>query len=233
MQDPSDDAAPRRPPASPQERRADLAALRRSYERDVLVEADVDPDPFVQFRRWFDDAVGAGLLEPNAMVLATADTHGAPSARTVLLKGLDDRGFVLFTNLLSRKGREMRANPQASLVFPWLEIDRQVVVCGTVEEVDRPETEAYFRSRPHGSRLGAWASEQSTVVADRSVLEERYTDLQRRYPDGTDVPVPDHWGGFRVVPQTVELWQGRPSRLHDRLRYRRADGGWVLERLAP
>lgn len=233
MQDPSDDAAPRRSPASPQERRADLAALRRSYERDVLVEADVDPDPFVQFRRWFDDAVGAGLLEPNAMVLATADAHGAPSARTVLLKGLDDRGFVLFTNLLSRKGREMRANPQASLVFPWLEIDRQVVVCGTVEEVDRPETEAYFRSRPHGSRLGAWASEQSTVVADRSVLEERYTDLQRRYPDGTDVPVPDHWGGFRVVPQTVELWQGRPSRLHDRLRYRRADGGWVLERLAP
>jgi pyridoxamine 5'-phosphate oxidase len=215
------------------QRRADLAALRRSYERDVLVEDEVDPDPFVQFRHWFDDAVGAGLLEPNAMVLATADADGVPSARTVLLKGLDDRGFVLFTNHLSRKGRELRENPRASLVFPWFEIDRQVVVTGDVEEVDRAETEAYFRSRPHASRLGAWASEQSAVIAGRAVLEERYAALEAQYPEGRDVPVPDHWGGFRVVPRTVELWQGRPSRLHDRLRYRRVAGRWVLERLAP
>lgn len=214
-------------------RRADLAALRRSYERGVLVESDVHPDPFVQFRRWFDDAAGAGLLEPNAMVLATADRDGVPSARTVLLKGLDERGFVLFTNHLSRKGTDLRQNPRASLVFPWLEIDRQVVVCGDVEAVDRAQTEEYFRSRPHGSRLGAWASEQSAVVADRSALEERYAALERQYPEGSDVPVPAHWGGFRVVPRTLELWQGRPSRLHDRLRYRRDGDAWALERLAP
>jgi pyridoxamine 5'-phosphate oxidase len=219
--------------ASAASRRADLAALRRSYERGVLVEEDVDPDPFVQFRRWFDDAAGAGLLEPNAMVLATADRDGVPSARTVLLKGLDARGFVLFTNHLSRKGTDLRENPRASLVFPWLEIDRQVVVCGDVEPVDRSETEEYFRSRPHGSRLGAWASEQSAVVPDRAALEERFAELERQYPEGTDVPVPGHWGGFRVVPRTVELWQGRPSRLHDRLRYRRAGDAWVVERLAP
>jgi pyridoxamine 5'-phosphate oxidase len=231
----SSGAAPGPPQRSPSSdrRRADLAALRRSYEAGELLEEQVDPDPLVQFRRWFDDAVGAGLLEPNAMVLATADADGAPSARTVLLKGLDDRGFVLFTNHGSRKGRQMRENPRASLVFPWFEMDRQVVVVGDVEEVDRAETEEYFRSRPYGSRLGAWASEQSTVIPDRSVLEERYAALEQAYPEGADVPVPDHWGGFRVVPRTVELWQGRRSRLHDRLRYRREGDRWVLERLAP
>lgn len=213
--------------------RTRLAELRRSYERASLDVGDLDPDPFAQFHRWFDDAVTAGLLEPNAMVLATAAADGAPSARTVLLKALDERGFVLFTNHGSRKGRDMLANPRASLVFPWFEIDRQVVVTGSVEQVDRSATEDYFRSRPHGSRLGAWASEQSSVIASRAVLEERYADAERRWPPGAEVPVPGHWGGFRVVPTAIELWQGRPSRLHDRLRYRLVGGTWIVERLAP
>jgi pyridoxamine 5'-phosphate oxidase len=222
------------PPEEAARRRARLAALRRSYARGTLSESDVDADPFTQFDRWFDDAVEAGLTEPNAMVLATAGPDGTPSARTVLLKGADRRGFVLYTNHGSRKGREMLANPRASLVFPWFEIDRQVVVVGTVEQVDREETAAYFRSRPHGSKVAAWASAQSTVVPDRQALDERYAELARRWPEGTDVPVPDHWGGFRVVPSTLDLWQGRESRLHDRLRYRRQETGtWVVERLAP
>ncbi|HQY33676.1 pyridoxamine 5'-phosphate oxidase [Actinotalea sp.] len=210
-----------------------LDAWRRTYLLGSLDEVDVDPDPFVQVRRWFDDAVAARLTEPNAMVLATASADAVPSARTVLLKGLDERGFVLFSHHGSRKGRDMAANPRASLVFPWFAMDRQVVVVGDVELVDRAEVEAYFASRPHGSRLGAWVSRQSTVIADRSVLDERLAEVSARWPEGTDVPVPAFWGGFRVVPSTVELWQGRESRLHDRLRYRRAGGGWVLERLSP
>lgn len=209
-----------------------LAALRRAYARGVLREQDVAPDPFVQFRSWFDDAVAAGLTEPNAMVLATAAADGAPSARTVLLKGLDT-GFVLFTHRGSRKGREMRANPRASLVFPWFEMDRQVVVVGVVEEVDRAASAAYFASRPRESQLGAWASDQSTVLPDRAALDERFAAAEARWPQGVPVPLPQGWGGFRVVPTTVELWQGRASRLHDRLRYRREGGTWVVERLAP
>lgn len=215
------------------ERRARLAALRRSYERSQLVEDDLAADPMTQFAGWFDDAVAAGLSEPNAMVLATAAPDGAPSARTVLLKGLDERGFVLFTNHGSRKGREMLANPRAALTFPWFEMDRQVVVCGEVEEVDREAAAAYFAGRPHGSQVGAWASEQSSVLPDRAALEARFAELSRRWPEGTEVPLPPHWGGFRVVPGTVEFWQGRASRLHDRLRYRRDGGAWVVERLAP
>lgn len=211
----------------------DLHAWRRPYTLGTLDVADLDPDPFVQVRRWLDDAAAAGIVEPNAMVLATADADGAPSARTVLLKGIDESGFVLFTQLRSRKGSELLANPRAALVFPWHAIDRQVVVAGKVEVVDRAEVAQYFASRPHGSRLGAWASEQSAVIPDRSVLDGRYTELAARWPEGSEVPVPDHWGGFRVVPRTVELWQGRESRLHDRLRYRRAASGWMLERLAP
>ena len=214
------------------------AAMRPAYALGHLHAADLAATPLDQFRAWLADAVEAGLREPNGMVLSTADAHGRPSSRSVLLKGVDERGFVLFTNHGSRKGREMLANPWASLVFPWFEIDRQVVVVGRVEVVDRLETEAYFRTRPYGSQLGAWASEQSTVLPDRVVLDERWAELARRFPEGTEVPVPDRWGGFRVVPETVEFWQGRASRLHDRLRYRRPaaadDGaGWVLERLAP
>ncbi|WP_024287742.1 pyridoxamine 5'-phosphate oxidase [Cellulomonas sp. KRMCY2] len=215
------------------QRRARLAALRRSYARATLREVDLAAEPIAQFQRWFEDAVAGGLTEPNAMVLATAAADGTPSARTVLLKGVDQRGFVLFTNHGSRKGREMLANPRASLVFPWFEIDRQVVVVGDVEPVDREASAAYFGSRPHDSRIGAWASPQSTVLPDRATLDQRFAELTLRWPEGTDVPLPDHWGGFRVVPVTVEFWQGRTSRLHDRLRYRRDAGGWVVERLAP
>lgn len=225
--------APENVPQETVLRRARLAALRRSYRRSGLDVGDLAPDPVSQFHRWFDDAVQGGLMEPNAMVLATATPDGTPSARTVLLKGLDERGFVLFTNRDSRKGTEMRANPAASLVFPWFEIDRQVVVAGHVAEVSREESAAYFASRPHDSRLGAWASRQSTVVADRRELDEAYAAARERWPEGSEVPLPEHWGGFRVVPVTVEFWQGRLSRLHDRLRYRRVGDGWVVERVSP
>ncbi len=212
---------------------AALAALRRDYVLAGLSEDAVAGDPYAQFARWLDDAVAAELPEPNAVVLATAAPDGQPSARTVLLKAYDHRGFVVFTNHRSRKGREVAANPRASLVFPWFPVERQVVVVGSVEHVAREETEAYFRTRPRGSQLGAWASEQSAVVPGRAVLQERYAALEQRFPEGAPVPVPPHWGGLRVVPATVEFWQGRSSRLHDRLRFRREAGGWVLERLAP
>ena len=208
-----------------------MAALRREYAAAGLEVADLDPDPLVQVRRWFDEAVAADVLEPNAMVLATADEHGAPSARTVLLKEVDDRGFVLYTNRTSRKGREMAANPRAALVVPWIALARQVVVQGEVEPVDDATSDAYFATRPRGSQVGAWASEQSSVLSGRDELEARFAAADARFTD--DVPRPPHWGGYRVVPSSVELWQGRASRLHDRLRYRRTDDGWVVERLAP
>ena len=212
-----------------------LAALRRDYSRAGLSEGDVAATWDAQLDRWFTEA--QDLLEPNAVVLATATPDGRPSARTVLLKAYDDRGLVVFTNLTSRKGREVAANPRASLVFPWIELERQVVVCGAVEPVSPQETQAYFRSRPRGSQLGAWASRQSTVVPSRQVLEERRAVLEQRFA-GQEVPVPEFWGGLRVVPETVEFWQGRPDRLHDRLQFRRTgpsgdDPGWVLERLSP
>ncbi|HEY8340947.1 MAG TPA: pyridoxamine 5'-phosphate oxidase [Egibacteraceae bacterium] len=208
----------------------DLAALRREYTRAGLSEADLAPDWLTQLRRWLADAVAAGLDEPTAMTLATATPDGRPSARTVLLKGLDD-GFVFYTNARSRKGRELAANPRAAVVLLWRDLERQVTATGTVAPVSAEESDAYFATRPRGAQLGALASEQSVVIPDRRWLEERVAELAARYPD--DVPRPDHWGGFRLRPDEVEFWQGRPDRLHDRLRYRRDGDRWVVERLSP
>jgi pyridoxamine 5'-phosphate oxidase len=201
--------------------------------RAGLVEADVDPDPMVQFGRWFDDAEAADLVEPSAMTLATATAEGVPSARMVLLRGVDQRGFVFYTNYESRKAAELAANPRAALVFWWGELQRQIRVEGPVERTSQQESAAYFRTRPLGSRLSAWASPQSRVIPGRAVLDQRVAELAAGHPDG-DIPLPPFWGGYRLVPEVVELWQGRPNRLHDRLRYTRsADGRWQIERLAP
>jgi pyridoxamine 5'-phosphate oxidase len=210
-----------------------LADLRRSYQRGGLDEGDLAADPFTQFGDWVQAAIDAGLPEPNAMVLATAAADGRPSARTVLLKAYDERGFTFFTNYGSRKGGELAANPRAALVFPWVELERQVIVVGDVTRTTAEEAAAYFARRPRGSQLGALASEQSTVLASRRQLEERLATLEARHPDGAAVPMPEHWGGFRVRPETVEYWQGRADRLHDRLRYRRTGTGWAVERLSP
>jgi pyridoxamine 5'-phosphate oxidase len=206
--------------------------MRREYSRTGLGEADVDADPVVQFGRWFEQATQAGLLEPHAMTLATATPDGRPSARMVLLRGFDERGFCFYTNYESRKGAELAANPRAALVFWWDKLERQVRIEGRVERTSRSESEAYFASRPPGSQLSAAASPQSRVIEDRAALERRVAELATTVPDGR-LPLPGFWGGYRLVPQVVEFWQGRPNRLHDRLRYRRAGDGWRIERLAP
>jgi pyridoxamine 5'-phosphate oxidase len=210
----------------------DAASLRKEYTRAGLREADVDPDPLVQFRTWFEEAVRADLHEPNAMTLATATEDGRPSARTVLLKGYDERGFVFYTNYEGRKAGDLEANPACALLFYWGGLERQVRIEGRASRLSEEESDAYFASRPRGSRLGALASEQSCPVEDRSVLEERVRALEAEY-EGRDIPRPRFWGGYRVEPEVVEFWQGRENRLHDRLVYRRAGCGWGIERLQP
>ncbi|MFO0798852.1 MAG: pyridoxamine 5'-phosphate oxidase [Gemmataceae bacterium] len=211
---------------------ASLADLRQEYSAGGLSEDDAGRDPFALFRRWLDQAIAAGLTDPNAFTLATTTTDGWPSARAVLLKGLDERGFTFFTNYNSRKGRELEANPRAALVFLWQAVERQVRVEGTVEMVTAAESDEYYAVRPLGSRLGAWASPQSAVIAGREVLERQHAELTACYPDGI-VPRPPHWGGYRVLPRVIEFWQGRPSRLHDRIRFTRDGDDWIRDRLAP
>lgn len=222
----------------------DPAAMREQYRSESFSEDDLAADPMRQFARWFRQIAAGGMLhEPNAMVVSTATPDGVPSSRTVLLKMYDERGFVFFTNYESRKGRELAANPRVSLLFPWHPLARQVIVTGSAARVGREETAAYFRTRPHGSQLGAWASAQSSVIGSREELVRRYEELSARYPEGERIPAPPHWGGFRVVPATIEFWQGHENRLHDRLRYVREDadadgavgGGaaWRVERLCP
>lgn len=213
----------------------DTASMRRPYLREGLTEADLPAEPLYLFAAWFAEVVAEGLYEPNAMVLATVSPDGWPEARTVLLKGYDAHGLRFFTNTASAKGAALAASPRAAVVFPWHPIQRQVRVTGDVVRLGAGEVAHYFASRPRDSQLGAWASPQSAVVASRADLEERLAAAEREFPDGTEVPVPPQWGGFRVVPRSWEFWAGRPGRMHDRLRYRRtsSDDPWTVERLAP
>jgi pyridoxamine 5'-phosphate oxidase len=211
-----------------------IADLRQNYTLAGLSETDIEPNPIEQFNTWFQQALDADLIEPNAMTLATATSDGKPTARIVLLKGVSDRGFVFYTNYESQKGQQLIANPYAALVFLWDKLERQVRIEGKVEQLQSEESAKYFHSRPKASQLGAWASDQSRVIPNREVLEQKLADLQKKYSGDATVPLPQHWGGFRVIPNHIEFWQGRSSRLHDRLVYDlQADGSWSIKRLSP
>ena len=210
-----------------------IIETRSEYKRGALDRAELKPSPFEQFAIWFAQAIEANVVEPNAMSLATTGNDGRPLVRTVLLKSYDEHGFVFYTNLESRKARQMAENPQASVLFPWLALERQVIVCGQVEKVSFAETAAYFATRPRGSQLGAWVSQQSSIITTRSLLEEKWEEMKRKFGEGL-IPLPSWWGGYRVVPREIEFWQGRASRLHDRFLYSRdAEGSWKIDRLAP
>ena len=210
----------------------DLSDFRKEYSDRGLHQDELAADPFTQFTRWFEQATELGLHEPNAMTLATVDQRGMPAQRTVLLKGFDERGFVFFTNYQSRKALDIAVNPQACLLFPWVILERQVIVQGRAVKTSREESLTYFHSRPRESQIGAWVSDQSTVIPDRAFLENKLAETRARFGDG-EIPLPPHWGGYRVVPQAIEFWQGGPARLHDRFVYTRGGQGWRIERLSP
>ena len=209
----------------------ELRNLRKQYTKKKLSASSVSSDPFKQFTKWFDETLKSGFLEPNAMTLATSTKDGIPSVRVVLLKGFDDNGFVFYSNYKSKKGKELEANPRASILFYWDSLERQIRIDGTVEKVTKKESEDYFASRPFKSRVGAWASNQSSVIENRSVIVKEFLKYLVKF--GNDVPLPPTWGGYRLIPSSFEFWQGRPNRLHDRIRYTKQKSGWKIERLAP
>ena len=210
-----------------------IADLREDYRAKTLTINEINDNPFLQFQQWFQDALDSKIKETNAMTIATVNSNGQPSARIVLLKGFDERGFIFYTNYNSKKGQELAINPKIAAVFFWKELERQIRIEGTTKKISRTASLAYFQSRPKGSQIGAWASPQSQVIVNRTILENNVTALQEKYKEANQLPIPEHWGGYIIQPSLIEFWQGRSSRLHDRINYTLADGKWKIERLAP